>query len=94
MVLTLDKMLEEDEFRLTCRCVFMFCQVIDFTKPFMNLGISIIFKRPEKTNPSLFSFLSPLSFEIWIYMLAAYLIVSFMLFVLARSVLPSLGLPH
>ncbi len=59
-------------------------QVIDFTKPFMNLGISIIFKRPEKTNPSLFSFLSPLSFEIWIYMLAAYLIVSFMLFVLAR----------
>lgn len=59
-------------------------QVIDFTKPFMNLGISIIFRRPEKKNPSLFSFLSPLSFEIWIYMLAAYLIVSFMLFVLAR----------
>ena len=59
-------------------------QVIDFTKPFMNLGISILFKRPEKKNPSLFSFLSPLSFEIWIYMLAAYLVVSFVLFVLAR----------
>ncbi|KAK2189528.1 hypothetical protein NP493_103g02008 [Ridgeia piscesae] len=59
-------------------------QVIDFTKPFMNLGISILFKRPEKTNPSLFSFLAPLSFEIWIYVVAAYLGVSFMLFVLAR----------
>ncbi len=59
-------------------------QVIDFTKPFMNLGISILFKRPEKKNPSLFSFLSPLSFDIWIYMLAAYLVVSFILFVLAR----------
>ena len=58
--------------------------VIDFTKPFMNLGISILFKRPEKKNPSLFSFLSPLSFDIWIYMMAAYLVVSFMLFVLAR----------
>ena len=58
--------------------------MIDFTKPFMNLGISILFKRPEKTNPSLFSFLAPLSFEIWIYVVAAYLGVSFMLFVLAR----------
>ena len=59
-------------------------QVIDFTKPFMNLGISILFKKPEKKDPSLFSFLSPLSFEIWIYMLAAYILVSFVLFLLAR----------
>ena len=59
-------------------------QVIDFTKPFMTLSISILFKKPEKKNPGLFSFLSPLSFEIWVYMLAAYLAVSFTLFVLAR----------
>ena len=59
-------------------------QVIDFTKPFMNLGISILFKRPEKKNPSLFSFLSPLSLEIWVYVVTAYLLVSLMLFVLAR----------
>ncbi|CAF0769478.1 unnamed protein product [Brachionus calyciflorus] len=59
-------------------------QVIDFTKPFLNLGISILYKRPQKGTPNLFSFLSPLSIEIWLYMLAAYLIVSFMLFVLAR----------
>ena len=50
----------------------------------MNLGISILFKKPEKKNPSLFSFLSPLSLEIWVYVVAAYLLVSFMLFVVAR----------
>jgi len=59
-------------------------QVIDFTTPFMNLGISILFKRPMDNTPSLFSFLSPLSFEIWISILVAYLVVSFALFVVAR----------
>lgn len=59
-------------------------QAIDFTKPFLNLGISILYKRPQKKTPNLFSFLSPLSIDIWLYMIAAYLVVSFMLFVLAR----------
>ncbi|KAL5010168.1 hypothetical protein ScPMuIL_012473 [Solemya velum] len=59
-------------------------EVIDFTKPFLNLGITILFKKPEKSPPKLFSFLSPLSIEVWVYMLAAYLCVSFMLFVIAR----------
>lgn len=59
-------------------------KVVDFTKPFLNLGITIVYKRPVKTPPELFSFLSPLSIHVWIYMLAAYLCVSFMLFVIAR----------
>eukprot|EP00108_Taenia_solium_P003322 TsM_000936100 transcript=TsM_000936100 gene=TsM_000936100 len=36
-------------------------RVIDFTTPFMNLGISIIFKKPEEKEPDLLSFLRPLS---------------------------------
>ena len=48
-------------------------QVIDFTKPFLNLGISILYKRPLKKTPNLFSFMSPLAIEIWLYMLAALL---------------------
>ena len=48
-------------------------QAIDFTKPFLNLGISILYKRPQKKTPYLFSFLSPLSIDIWLYMIAAYL---------------------
>lgn len=36
-------------------------RMIDFTTPFMNLGMSIIFKKPEQKKPDLFSFLRPLS---------------------------------
>uniref|UniRef100_A0A1I8FMY9 PBPe domain-containing protein n=1 Tax=Macrostomum lignano TaxID=282301 RepID=A0A1I8FMY9_9PLAT len=36
-------------------------RVIDFTTPYMSLGLSILFKKPVKTKPHLFSFLSPLS---------------------------------
>jgi len=49
-------------------------KVIDFTKPFMNLGISILFKRPRRESPGLFSFLNPLAIEIWVYVIAAYLV--------------------
>lgn len=59
-------------------------QVVDFTLPFMDLGLSILFKRPEMKNPGLFSFLSPLSFETWMYIATAYIAVSFVLFVIAR----------
>ncbi|OTF81852.1 hypothetical protein BLA29_004485, partial [Euroglyphus maynei] len=40
-------------------------RVIDFTKPFMSLGISIMIKKPQKKNPGVFSFMNPLSYEIW-----------------------------
>ena len=35
-------------------------KVIDFTKPFMNLGISILFKKPDLHQAELFSFMNPL----------------------------------
>ncbi|CAH1800080.1 unnamed protein product [Owenia fusiformis] len=59
-------------------------QVIDFTKPFMNLGISILFKVPKREKPGLFSFLNPLAIDIWLYVVAAYFVVSFLMFILAR----------
>ena len=43
--------------------------VIDFTKPFMNLGISILFKAPKDPATELFSFMNPLAVEIWMYIL-------------------------
>ncbi|KAK2715709.1 hypothetical protein QYM36_010324 [Artemia franciscana] len=58
--------------------------VIDFTKPFMNLGISILFKIPSSQPTRLFSFMNPLAIEIWLYVLAAFVLVSFTLFVMAR----------
>ncbi|XP_012543079.1 glutamate receptor ionotropic, kainate 2 isoform X4 [Monomorium pharaonis] len=58
--------------------------VIDFTKPFMNLGISILFKVPTSHQARLFSFMNPLAIEIWLYVLAAYVLVSVTMFVVSR----------
>ncbi|XP_031355703.1 glutamate receptor ionotropic, kainate 1-like [Photinus pyralis] len=58
--------------------------VIDFTKPFMNLGIGILFKNKEKRPAQLFSFLNPLAIEIWTYILLAYVTVSMCIWIVAR----------
>ncbi|NXG87406.1 GRIK3 protein, partial [Stercorarius parasiticus] len=60
-------------------------KAIDFSKPFMTLGVSILYRKPNGTNPSVFSFLNPLSPDIWMYILLAYLGVSCVLFVIASS---------
>ncbi|XP_063812500.1 glutamate receptor ionotropic, kainate 1 isoform X7 [Pseudophryne corroboree] len=60
-------------------------KVIDFSKPFMTLGISILYRKPNGTNPGVFSFLNPLSPDIWMYVLLACLGVSCVLFVIARA---------
>lgn len=44
---------------------FRRAEMVDFTKPFLSLGISIIFRIPEDFQPDIFSFLNPLSLEIW-----------------------------
>ncbi|XP_033958833.1 glutamate receptor ionotropic, kainate 3 [Pseudochaenichthys georgianus] len=59
-------------------------KVIDFTKPFMNTGISILYRKPNGTNNGFFSFLNPMTPDIWVYILLAYLGVSCVLFVIAR----------
>ncbi|NWY58780.1 GRIK3 protein, partial [Chionis minor] len=63
-------------------------KAIDFSKPFMTLGVSILYRKPNGTNPSVFSFLNPLSPDIWMYILLAYLGVSCVLFVSIKRVLP------
>lgn len=57
---------------------------MDFTKPFFNLGITILYKKPEPEPPKLFSFMDPFSPNLWLYLIAGYLCVSFLLFVIAR----------
>lgn len=57
---------------------------VDFTIPFMNLGISILFKKPVKEPPKLFSFMSPFSGEVWLLLGMAYIGVSMSLFILGR----------
>ncbi|KAG8244583.1 hypothetical protein J6590_019836 [Homalodisca vitripennis] len=55
----------------------------DFTMPYMNLGISILYKKPSK-SPSLFSFMSPFSNDLWRALIAAYVGVSILMYIIAR----------
>ncbi|KTF73132.1 hypothetical protein cypCar_00046510 [Cyprinus carpio] len=59
-------------------------KVIDFSKPFMNLGISILYRVHIGRKPGYFSFLDPFSPAVWLFMLLAYLAVSCVLFLSAR----------
>ncbi|XP_072250035.1 glutamate receptor ionotropic, kainate 5 isoform X2 [Leuresthes tenuis] len=59
-------------------------KVIDFSKPFMNLGISILYRVQLGRKPGYFSFLDPFSPAVWLFMLLAYLAVSCVLFLAAR----------
>lgn len=69
-------------------------QAVDFTPPFMTLGISILYAKPEEPPPNLFSFLSPFSAEVWTYMGAAYVGVSLLLFVISRMAPDDWENPH
>ena len=50
----------------------------------MNLGINILIKKPSPRPPEPFSFLNPLSKEIWLYTITAYAAVTCFMFILAR----------
>jgi len=60
-------------------------KAVDFSKPFINLGISIMIRKPEKQKPGVFSFMAPLSTEIWICVIISYLCVSAILYFVSRS---------
>ncbi|KAJ3609644.1 hypothetical protein NHX12_024160 [Muraenolepis orangiensis] len=46
-------------------------KVIDFSKPFMSLGISILYRVHLGRKPGYFSFLDPFSPAVWLFMLLA-----------------------
>lgn len=59
-------------------------RVVDFTKPFATLGISIMIKKPVKHVPNVFSFLEPLSKEVWLCVVFSFVAVSVVLFIVSR----------
>lgn len=67
------------------RAHYAICDVfVTRLQPFMNLGIGILFKLPSTAPTRLFSFMSPLDVDIWLYVLAAYIVVSLTMFIVAR----------
>ncbi|CAG2058693.1 unnamed protein product [Timema podura] len=57
---------------------------VDFTMPFMNLGISILYKKPVPETGDLFSFMKPFSMVVWAYMFSVYVGVSVLLYLMGR----------
>ena len=63
---------------------FNTCLNLNYSVPFMQAGISIMMKRHNVRANGLFSFLAPLSSEIWTSLMFAYLGVSIVLFLVSR----------
>lgn len=59
-------------------------EAVDFTSPFMNLGISILARKPSNAPPSFFSFADPFALDTWIMLAVAYAVVAVSFFVLGR----------
>lgn len=57
---------------------------VDFTKPFMNLGITVLFRKPKPDPPELMSFLAPLDNIVWAGIISVFLGVSLVLLITAR----------
>ena len=59
-------------------------RAVDFTKPFMNTGISIMIKEPDRQKPGVLSFMEPLDSFVWLCVAVGFLAVSFVLFFVGR----------
>ncbi|CAL1535038.1 unnamed protein product [Lymnaea stagnalis] len=57
---------------------------VDFSKPFMNLGTSIMIKKPDKEKGGVFSFKNPLSNGVWASIIMGFIGVSVVLFLVGR----------
>ncbi|XP_062608571.1 glutamate receptor ionotropic, kainate 3-like isoform X2 [Saccostrea cucullata] len=58
-------------------------RVVDFPKPFMTKGTSLVVRKPER-SVSPFQFLMPLSHVVWINIFVAYIFTALMLFGVSR----------
>ncbi|XP_071050024.1 glutamate receptor ionotropic, kainate 2-like isoform X1 [Onthophagus taurus] len=59
--------------------------LVDFSLPFMNLGVSILYSKAkvqEETNK--FAFMEPFDFEVWVYTVSLYFVISTLVYVLCR----------
>ncbi|KAG5882513.1 hypothetical protein JTB14_033314 [Gonioctena quinquepunctata] len=59
-------------------------EAVDFTDPFMSLGVSILFKKPKNAPPSFFSFADPFGGDTWLALSGSFFVVSIALYVMGR----------
>ena len=58
-------------------------EFMDFSTAFMKVGLTIVFRKPSGPRAEIFSFLSPLSWQTWLQIIASYILVSLLLFLLS-----------
>ncbi|KAH3842121.1 hypothetical protein DPMN_115609, partial [Dreissena polymorpha] len=59
-------------------------EVVDFSKPFMDVGLSIMIKKPEVQKPGVFSFMQPLELKLWLCLVLGYATVGIGIFFVSR----------
>ena len=59
-------------------------KVVDFSMPFLELGVSILFVNAPEKSVNLFAFLLPLSRGVWLLMIFAGFAVSVVMYGIAR----------
>ncbi|KAL3280163.1 hypothetical protein HHI36_017663 [Cryptolaemus montrouzieri] len=59
-------------------------EAADFTTPFMELGIKILFQKPKAAPPNFFSFAKPFAIDTWLSIAGSYVFVSISLFIMGR----------
>jgi len=59
-------------------------KVVDSSEFFMELGLSILYKRPTQNSTNMLSFLLPFSWELWLGIFIAYITISALLSILSK----------
>jgi len=59
-------------------------EAFTFSMPWLNLGISILYIPPRSAPPSLLAFLDPFTTDVYIYTLLVFVLVTLIIYVLAR----------
>ncbi|XP_060528957.1 glutamate receptor ionotropic, kainate 2-like [Cylas formicarius] len=60
-------------------------EIIDFSMPFMSLGISILHKKVQQEEiDNMYAFMRPFSWTVWVYTVTLYLILSIIIFFVSR----------
>uniref|UniRef100_A0A1I8Q9F2 Glutamate receptor ionotropic, kainate 2-like n=1 Tax=Stomoxys calcitrans TaxID=35570 RepID=A0A1I8Q9F2_STOCA len=69
-------------------------EVVDFSVPFMTLGISILAYQKPVERKSWSAFLEPFQNEVWMYVMASILVISFLYFAISRITVGDWENPH
>ncbi|XP_017773925.1 PREDICTED: glutamate receptor ionotropic, kainate 2-like [Nicrophorus vespilloides] len=69
-------------------------EVVDFSMPFMTLGVSILYSKGKQQDENKFAFMDPFDLEVWVYTSTLYLGLSILLYFIARMAPGDWENPH